>query len=444
MVKKKDNSLIEYIKENLKRGYSHREIENVLINHGYPLREVYEAMEYIKSIVTKKSRKNTVIFTTIISIVLVGLLVFLFVTFYPKVISEQEFSLGTNFKLKETQNKAFVFEGEEHTISVESISSNSVGLIIQSDPIRISLNVGAEEKIDLNDDGIYDLLIRLNNIGDRVPEIYIKKISEIVCVEIWECTDWYECSYSYNDQVLGCELSPLESPSPPGFSPSECWDGTQVRLCTDSNNCGTTINMPELVRECSTPSPPVSPPIPPEETPETLSCDNWNCLVEASKGCELSDFTNTMSLDFFGVNSTTTTYYKIGAYQEGVCNFKLRTEEQHVKYTDELIQQLLDFGLTQEQIDQQEQESNELSDLLEGREGVCKFNSQDLTDLLTRWAAGDFDGGASCSIVSGGEGECTFTSGDFETSQNCEWECTYTGDFEVALSCEGEYFDPNL
>jgi len=128
------------------------------------------------------------------------------------------------------------------------------------------------------------------------------------------------------------------------------------------------------------------------------------------------------TINLFGMDITTTTYYKINGKQDNNCIFKIRTEEQHVNYTNELIQQLLDGGATQEEIDQQEQESNALSDLLEGREGTCEFDPSDLSSMLTRWSNGEFSGAASCTLETEG------------------WECTYTGDFELAESCEGEYF----
>jgi len=135
-----------------------------------------------------------------------------------------------------------------------------------------------------------------------------------------------------------------------------------------------------------------------------ILCESWDCLIDASENCSLSNYTNTLTLSLFGVDITTTTYYEISGKQENNCIFKIRTEEQHVNYTDELIQQLLDGGATQEEIDQQEQESNALSDLVEGREGICEFISSNLKSLLENWAEGNF------------------SSSDWELAENCQGE----------------------
>ena len=155
-------------------------------------------------------------------------------------------------------------------------------------------------------------------------------------------------------------------------------------------------------------------------------CEDWNCFIENSNNCDKSNFTNDSAINFFGALATTTSYYEILGEQNNKCTFKIRTEEQHVNYSAELIQQLLDDGKTQEEIDQQEALSNEQSDLLEGREGTCEFSSQNLANLLTRWSVGNFSGGASCTLGPNGS------------------ECTYTGDFEVAENCEGSYFSSEI
>lgn len=205
----------------------------------------------------------------------------------------------------------------------------------------------------------------------------------ISCEEDWSCTDW-----------------------------SDCIDGNKIRTCSDLNNCGTEENKPEEENVCEM---------------QTIDCGSWDCFIfYASENCDLTSYTNTSTINLFGLDITTTTYYEIFEGQSNNCSLRLRIEEQHVNYTDELVQQMLGAGATQEEIDQQELESNIMSDLLEGREGVCEFINNNLITLLTKFKNGNFEGGVSCNSLSG------------------DWDCTYSGDWELAESCEGEYFSSEL
>ena len=113
-------------------------------------------------------------------IIVIGFVAFYFISSSSVKISDNEFSQGTNIQLEETKEAKFIIDNEEHTIKVNSVSGDSVNLIIQSDPIQINLKIGEEKKFDLNNDGFYDLQVKLNGIEDGIPEIYVKKIRESV------------------------------------------------------------------------------------------------------------------------------------------------------------------------------------------------------------------------------------------------------------------------
>ena len=85
--------------------------------------------------------------------------------------------------MKQFNEAKFIIDNEEHTIKVNSIGNDSVNLIIQSNPIQIDIKIGEEKKFDLNDDGIYDLYVKLNGVNNDVPEIYVKRIHEIIPTE---------------------------------------------------------------------------------------------------------------------------------------------------------------------------------------------------------------------------------------------------------------------
>ena len=67
-------------------------------------------------------------------------------------------------------------------IIAEKVFEKSVEILIQSDPIRFTLNVGDWKKVNLNNDSYYDLYVELLSIVDQKAEIKIKKINEEIPV----------------------------------------------------------------------------------------------------------------------------------------------------------------------------------------------------------------------------------------------------------------------
>ncbi|MBT3985470.1 hypothetical protein HOD38_05280 [archaeon] len=155
--------------------------------------------------------------------------------------------------------------------------------------------------------------------------------------------------------------------------------------------------------------------------------DDWDCLLTQSESCSLASYDFFVVTDMFGVEQTTSSYYELQGYENGMCEFYVSYVDLQVEYSDEVMQNLIDGGMTMEEAQQQEDELNDLYDGLEGREGSCMFATDDLGNLIENWSNGQFSGGVSCSLVDG------------------EWQdCTYSGDWEVAEDCQGEYFNPNL
>lgn len=68
--------------------------------------------------------------------------------------------------------------GEDHHVSVISVSSEEVTLEIASDPVEVSLSPGEDVKLDLDDDGFYDTSVVLNKIVVGKADLTIKKINE--------------------------------------------------------------------------------------------------------------------------------------------------------------------------------------------------------------------------------------------------------------------------
>jgi len=375
----------------------------------------------------KRSYRKGIIITSIIFISIIGLAIFLFLFFYVRTISDNEFSQGINFQLNEGKYVKFNFDNHIHKLKVDSVYGNSIRLIIQSNTIRTEIEIGEELKFDLDEDDFYDIQLKLNKITNGVPEIYLKEIHESTCVENWECDDWSKC-YEEGIQIRVCTDSNncgtiKEKPSTikdcvynciedwDCSDWSECENGEQTRDCEDMNDCGTTEDKPHEHRTCTIP---------------IIDCghsylpgDNsdYDCFIEASENCELSKLLSTGTLELFRVIITGTTRMELKGIEDGKCIYYQITESYSIKYSDELIQSLLDSDLTQAEIDEQEQIANENAQELVGLTQTCKFEQEDLTAMLTRWKQGNASGGATCTL------------------NQDEWDCTYTGDFENA-ECE--------
>ncbi|MBR9706296.1 S8 family serine peptidase [Candidatus Pacearchaeota archaeon] len=71
--------------------------------------------------------------------------------------------------------------GIDHTLTLNSIvNTQSVNITIQSTPITFILQLGEEKKINLNNNGYYDLSVKLSSILNSKANIAIKTIKELI------------------------------------------------------------------------------------------------------------------------------------------------------------------------------------------------------------------------------------------------------------------------
>ena len=354
----------------------------------------------------------------VILLLLIGFIFFFF--FYNKSISSEKLRDGVYLNMKEGSSQNLMLKDEKHKVTATDIKNDdSVDFILESEPFLFNLRVGESKDLDWNLDFVYDFNARLDSINKQTGEIkfFLKEINKRVCNEKWICTNWYPCVYDIT-QRRGCPVGAS------GISAvEECYVGTEKRDCGDENNCGTTDYKPDLEQTCFVKVQNAS--MENESIiPDFTSCSNLNCFIDSADNCKLSNLTYTKTLNIFGLNITATHYYEIKGLDNGQCNFYLRLEEEHVNYTDELIQQSLDAGATIEEIRQQEQQTNVQMDLLEDKDGQCKTTSNGLANFLKTFEVGG-SGGVSCSQN---------TQGDYD--------CSYSGDWAIFNSCEGEYFTP--
>jgi len=79
-----------------------------------------------------------------------------------------------NFDLMPSASNAV----QAHTLTVTRVGSNSATIVIASEPITLSVNVGEVKKVDVDGDGVYDVSIQLNAISSGKADLTVKKIDE--------------------------------------------------------------------------------------------------------------------------------------------------------------------------------------------------------------------------------------------------------------------------
>lgn len=136
---------------------------------------------FIQSEPEKKT--NWILFILIfgIVIVLVVFIIVFYLTQKPINISQQELLTGKNISMKEGQKINFqIEENEEHSLTIDSVTSDSVTISIQSEKITLTLTIGKERNIDIDRDGNEDLYIKLEKIENNKPYFIIKKITSLI------------------------------------------------------------------------------------------------------------------------------------------------------------------------------------------------------------------------------------------------------------------------
>ncbi len=334
-----------------------------------------------------KTSKSPILFIIIgvVVIALIGVGVFLLMKSSGGNLSDTDLTSGTSVGLKENDEVKFNIDDEEHKITVLSVIEEGVKISIQSTPINVTLTVGQTKKYDFENDGTYDISIKLNNVTDGKADLYIKKINETACEEDWSCTDWGVCA-----------------------------SGIQNRTCTEANSCGTVTQKPKDVQECEEVVVPacaeqsgtlcaasqtcngtmvnasegsnccVGSCITPSATTSSCGTD-FACLITASNTCSIAN----MTYSNFGTSNITwvqnyTYYYKIRGFEGENCEFYQEIMEISGSYTAAGVSALTSQGKTAEEIEAMEAEMNDALQTVEGDTGICRFSVYGLNEYLTQ------------------------------------------------------------
>ncbi|MDP2628407.1 MAG: hypothetical protein Q8P15_00740 [Nanoarchaeota archaeon] len=93
-------------------------------------------------------------------------------------VSTEQAEAGYQKTLASNERVKVMVGNEYHYVTVKSISENSATIEVASDPVTLSLDVGESSKVDVDNDGIYDLYVMLNSITDGKADVTVQKISE--------------------------------------------------------------------------------------------------------------------------------------------------------------------------------------------------------------------------------------------------------------------------
>ncbi|HKL23971.1 MAG TPA: hypothetical protein VJ912_01415 [Candidatus Nanoarchaeia archaeon] len=263
-----DPRIINYLRKNLARGFSEKQLKNKLIKTGWPESSVKQALNQIhgKPKESKKSKNKTIFY--FLGGIFIIIIIFLGLFFFnPKTeqIPSEDLNQGTSQNIEQGKSKKFTINQVEHEIKVKSIQEDKVTVEIRSDPIELELKVGEVKKVNLDDDNYYDLELKAESTEEDSVKIYMKEINEQSCTPEWECSEWSSCINE--TQTRNCSdinRCGIEEGKPKEIRKcnetceqnwtctnwSECINETQTRDCTDENKCGNTSEKPKEIREC--------------------------------------------------------------------------------------------------------------------------------------------------------------------------------------------------
>ena len=94
------------------------------------------------------------------------------------VVSGEQFENGYTKEISVKHRAKVKIGSNYHYVGVKELTSTMATIEITSDPVEVSLEVGEDAKIDVTDDGFYDIYVLLNSIINNKADLTIQKIHE--------------------------------------------------------------------------------------------------------------------------------------------------------------------------------------------------------------------------------------------------------------------------
>jgi len=94
-------------------------------------------------------------------------------------------------------------------VRLKSVTTNTVTIIIESEPIEVTLEIGETKQVDVDGDGVNDISITLNDIVDGLVDLTTKRLTPLPVKEV-------------HAEEVPSEEAPVEEVVPE-VGPSKAW-----------------------------------------------------------------------------------------------------------------------------------------------------------------------------------------------------------------------------
>lgn len=109
------------------------------------------------------------------------------------------------------------------------------------------------------------------------------------------------------------------------------------------------------------------------------------CFIDAASKCESAVVRVNYKNEIGGIEKTEDFYYELKGKEGDKCRFYIKKEKSSIKYSEDLIKEMLESGISQETINQREKVENTKARKTEGKEGNCNIKINDLIIILESW-----------------------------------------------------------
>ena len=183
---------------------------------------VQEPMDSVPGRPKKSNLKQFIIFFGIILVILIIISIgFSSGTFFSNKISEKQLIVGASLTMKQDKSMKVEVGEQEHEVEIEDVGDDWIDMVIRSEPLRFRLEINEVVEVDLDNDGVSDLRIKLFEIQNGKAIIAVKRIDKEACVEDWICEGW-----------------------------GNCIEDKRERICKDVNDCRSEFFVPVREQRC--------------------------------------------------------------------------------------------------------------------------------------------------------------------------------------------------
>ena len=170
---------------------------------------------------------------------------------------------------------------------------------------------------------------------------------------------------------------------------------------------------------------------------------DFNCFVAAAENCEDAKVNYSISLNLFGIMSTSNASYGLNKETTGLCTFSLITNSIDVGISPDALKTASEKGVTpeqQQQIDKLIQSAREHNAKFIGKPGSCTGDTSLVYAFLKRWEEGKFSTQDWSNLKCTGPyfeemGFNSETGTSQFTSQSSKSECFSNSDCDTGSYC---------